>query len=95
MSYEISPGQVSSGIILADDSMIVEQGGIAESTVINDSGSMGVGGIARETTVGYKRIVLTSTTTTPALRLVIDDALATPTLTRVALYNDTIYCASR
>ena len=51
--------------------------------------------IARETTVGYKRIVLTPTTTTPALRLVIDDALATPTLTRVALYNDTIYCASR
>ena len=50
--------------------------------------------IARETTVGYKRIVLTPTVTTTALRLVIDDALATPTLTRVALYNDIIYCNS-
>jgi len=50
--------------------------------------------IARETTVGYKRLVLTPTVTTAALRLVIDDALACPTLTRVALYNDTIYCNS-
>ena len=51
--------------------------------------------IARETTVGYKRLVLTPTVTTAALRLTIDESLATPTLTRVALYNDTIYCASR
>ena len=49
--------------------------------------------IARETTVGYKRIVLTPTVTTTALRLVIDDALACPTLTRLALYHDTVYCA--
>ena len=48
--------------------------------------------IARETTVGYKRIVLTPTVTTTALRLVIDDALATPTLTKLSLFNDTIYC---
>lgn len=50
--------------------------------------------IARETTVGYKRIVLTPTVTTTSLRVVIDDALACPTLTRVALYNDPIYCAA-
>ncbi len=51
--------------------------------------------IARETTVGYKRIVLTPTVTTTALRLVIDDALACPTLTRLALYHDTVYCNSQ
>ena len=44
--------------------------------------------IARETTVGYKRIVLTDTVTATAIRLVIDEALACPTLTRVALYYD-------
>ena len=48
--------------------------------------------IARETTVGYKRIVLTPTVTTAALRLTIDESLACPTLTRIALYNDTLYC---
>ena len=48
--------------------------------------------IARETTVGYKRIVLTPTVTTAALRLTIDASLASPILTRLALYNDTIYC---
>lgn len=47
--------------------------------------------IARETTVGYKRIVLTPTVTAASLRIVIDDALACPTLTRVALYHDTLY----
>ena len=51
--------------------------------------------IARETTVGYKRLVQTSTVTTAALRLTIDESLATPTLTKLSLYNDTIYCASR
>ncbi|MBQ2599694.1 MAG: alpha-L-fucosidase, partial [Bacteroidales bacterium] len=50
--------------------------------------------IARETTIGYKRILLLPTVTTTALRLTIDEALACPTLTRVALYNDTIYCAT-
>ncbi|MBQ2148779.1 MAG: discoidin domain-containing protein, partial [Bacteroidales bacterium] len=44
--------------------------------------------IARETTVGYKRIVLTDTVTATAVRLVIDEALACPTLTRLALYWD-------
>ena len=48
--------------------------------------------IARETTVGYKRIVLTPTVTAIALRLTIDNALACPTLTRVALYQDNMYC---
>ena len=45
--------------------------------------------IARETTIGYKRIVLTPKTTATALRLTIDRALATPNLTTLALYNDT------
>ena len=44
--------------------------------------------IAEETTVGYKRIVLTEPVTTTAVRLVIDEALACPTLTRLALYWD-------
>ena len=44
--------------------------------------------IARETTIGYKRIVLTDPVTTTALRLVLDDALFTPSLTRLALYYD-------
>ena len=48
--------------------------------------------IARETTVGYKRIVLTPTVTTTAVRILIDDALACPTLTRASLFLDTIYC---
>ena len=47
--------------------------------------------IARETTVGCKRIVLTAETTATAIRIVIDDALACPTLSRVSLYHDTIY----
>ena len=50
--------------------------------------------ITRETTIGYKRILLIPTVTTAVLRLTIDDALACPTLTRIALYNDTIYCAT-
>ena len=45
--------------------------------------------IARETTVGYKRIVLLSKpVTTTALRLTIDASLACPTLSRLALYDD-------
>ena len=51
--------------------------------------------IARETTVGYKRIVLTPTVTATALRLTIDAALACPTLNRLSLYNDTIFCAQK
>lgn len=44
--------------------------------------------IARETTIGYKRIVLTDRTTTTALRLIIDEAMACPVLNRLALYLD-------
>ena len=47
--------------------------------------------IARETTVGYKRIVLTETVSATALRVAVDEALACPTLTRVALYCDSIF----
>ena len=49
--------------------------------------------IARETTVGYKRIVLTPTTTTNAIRLTIDSSLATPTLTHFSLHFDPVYCS--
>lgn len=48
--------------------------------------------IARETTVGYKRIVLTPTVTATALRLTIDQSLSCPTLSRLSLFNDKIYC---
>ncbi len=44
--------------------------------------------IASETTIGYKRIVLTDCTTTTALRLIIDEAMACPVLNRLALYLD-------
>lgn len=50
--------------------------------------------IARETTVGYKRIVLTPSVTALAVRVVVDDALACPTLSRIGLFNDTVYCAT-
>ena len=48
--------------------------------------------IARETTVGYKRIVLLpKPVTTTVLRLTIDASLACPTLSRLALYYDTLF----
>ena len=47
--------------------------------------------IAEETTVGYKRIVLTEKVSATALRVAVDEALACPTLTRVALYCDSIF----
>lgn len=51
--------------------------------------------IARETTVGYKRIVLLpEPVTTTALRLTIDASLACPTLSRLALYYDTLFSYS-
>ncbi len=46
--------------------------------------------IARETTIGYKRIVLTETVATEAVRLTIDEALASPVLNRFALYMDEV-----
>lgn len=42
------------------------------------------------TTIGYKRIMLTSTTTTTALRICIDEAMACPVLNRVGLFLDQI-----
>lgn len=45
---------------------------------------------ARETTVGYKRIVPIARTTTTALRLSIDGALACPVLNGVGLYLDEV-----
>ena len=51
--------------------------------------------IARETTVGYKRIVLLpKPVTMTALRLTIDASLACPTLSRLALYYDTLFSYS-
>jgi len=46
--------------------------------------------IARETTIGYKRIVLTEQVTTKAIRIVLDSFYAVPVLNTIALYNDTI-----
>ncbi len=46
--------------------------------------------IARETTIGYKRIVLVPQTTAVALRVNITGALACPVLNRLALYQDNI-----
>ena len=50
--------------------------------------------VARETTVGYKRIVRIDRVTTCGLRVVIDRSLATPVLNRLALYDDRIFIES-
>ena len=47
--------------------------------------------IARETTIGYKRIVHVPVTTTTAVRVNIEEALACPVLNGFALYMDNIY----
>ena len=47
--------------------------------------------IARETTVGYKRIVLTPPTRTTAVRITVKDALKRPALCKAGLYLDTVY----
>ena len=47
--------------------------------------------IACETTIGYKRIVHVPVTTTTALRINIEEALACPILNGFALYMDNIY----
>ena len=47
--------------------------------------------IACETTIGYKRIVHVPVTTTTAVRINIDEALACPVLNGFALYMDNIY----
>ena len=53
MSYDVSPGQVSSGISLTDDDMYVSSGGVATATVVNSGGSVCVaeGAMATRTTV--------------------------------------------
>ena len=53
MTYEVSAGQISTGIILNGDSMHVYTGGIADSTTVIDWGEMYVynGGTANSTTV--------------------------------------------
>ena len=47
--------------------------------------------IAEETTIGYKRIVLTETVTTKKVRVVIDQSRACIVLNRVGLFLDNIY----
>ena len=47
--------------------------------------------IARETTIGYKRIVHVPTTTTKAVRVNIEESGACPVLNGFALYMDNIY----
>ena len=46
--------------------------------------------IANETTIGYKRIVLTDKVETDKVRIVIKDALATPLINGFGLYLDEI-----
>ena len=46
--------------------------------------------IAKESTIGYKRIVLTETVTTKKVRIVIDQSRASIVLNRVGLFLDTI-----
>lgn len=43
------------------------------------------------TTIGYKRILLTSTVTASAIRIAIDETLACPIINNVGLYMDNIY----
>ena len=47
--------------------------------------------LAQETTVGFKRIVLLPEVTADAVRIRVDESLAKPFLTTIALYQDDIY----
>jgi alpha-L-fucosidase len=47
--------------------------------------------VARETTVGFKRIVLLPDVTATAVRIRVDESLAKPFITHIALYQDDIY----
>ena len=47
--------------------------------------------IAKESTIGYKRIVLTETVTTKKVRIVIDQSRACIVLNRIGLFMDNIY----
>ena len=47
--------------------------------------------IAEETTIGYKRIVLTETVTTKKVRIVIDKSRASIVLNRVGLFMDNVF----
>ena len=47
--------------------------------------------LAQETTVGFKRIVLLPEATADAVRIRVDESLAKPFLTTIALYQDDIY----
>ena len=47
--------------------------------------------VARETTVGFKRIVLLPQVTASAVRIRADECLAKPFLSHISLYQDDIY----
>lgn len=47
--------------------------------------------IASETTIGYKRIILTDTIETDSIRLVIDSSLACPIINNIEVYYDDIF----
>ena len=47
--------------------------------------------IGRETTVGHKRIVLLPDTEASELRITVTESLAKPLISRIGLYNDTVY----
>lgn len=56
--------------------------------VMNEDGTWRT--IAEETTIGYKRIVLTEKVTTKKVRIVIDKSRACIVLNKIGLYLDTI-----
>ena len=51
--------------------------------------------IAEETTIGYKRLVLTETVTTEKVRIVIDQSRACIVMNRVGLFLDNVYQGER
>lgn len=44
--------------------------------------------LSEATTIGYKRILLTPTVTTSAIRIIIDEALACPTINKIGVFMD-------
>ena len=51
MAYHISNGEISTGIFLNDNRMYISNGGVANSTTIDDDGEMYIynGGVANNT----------------------------------------------
>ena len=48
MAYQISSGQISSGVILTGDFMQIDNGGIASDTVVSTDAKVNISGDGRE-----------------------------------------------